>query len=375
MNQALDTGVSSDWKLERRERRRRERTLPPGLRADVCRVRRDDLAQGVLDMIDERVQLEARRLGGESAGRDVEISPVMRRKLLRALDQNQEFRGLIRRSISSILRTNHLLKTDPQAAEFVPENVGPMPRPSEGVLVLRSSIGLGTATYLEAEPEEWCRYVLGGSLAKMERGSDGDVTMDDDRGGLRILALGAGPGGLARTVTALESSAGIEVAEEDLVLPEETAMPCVVGPRGSSQDRHDLVAMVLPCPADTGAANHRRIYRDDHRRGFDLSAIGLRAWRAWVDSFIKSLPEVMTTDGTAYLLVPAGVRLASGYSRDPTLLDSVLESVAAADLEVIERVRVIEVEPVNQPFVGRARPERWSLLLRRRTPTSEVSSA
>ena len=358
----------SDWNRERAARRRRERTLPPGLRSDVRKVRRDDLAHVVLDLVGERLQLEARRaLGAESANIKLEIIPVLARKLLRVLDNNQEFRGFIRNVIGELLRNNHRTKTDPQAASISVKTLGPAPQLTKGILELRSSIGLGTASYLEAEPEEWCHYVVDGALARaqpLER--DGDITMDDRH--MRFFVIGAGPGGFAKTVTAVESHIHIEVAEQDLVLPESTTVPCVVGPRGPSGVKHDIVAMVLACPAYGGAANHRRLYRHEGAREFDLSALGPRKWRAHVEGWISALPDLMTAGGEAFVLVPASLRYGRGYQRHEGLLEHVLRAVDAARLEVVEQVQVVEVMPVNQPFVGTARPERWSLRVQRSVP-------
>ncbi len=376
MNRVTGAPVFSEWNGERESRRRRERALPPGLRADVRGLRRDDLAQGVLDLIDERVQLEARRFQrAENTVAKIQVTPILTRKLLKVLDRNQEFRGFIRNTINSLLRTNHLTKTDPQAVASLPEVLRPTPQPTRGVLTLRSSIGLGTATYLEAEPEEWCHYVVNAALARMQPELDADITLDNDM--LRIFVIGAGPGGIARAVTALESPVRIEVVEQDYVLKEPNAMPCVSGPRGPSGEEHDVIVMVLPCPGEGGAANHRRLYRNERAREFDLSALGPRKWRAHVEGWISALPDLMTAGGEAFILAPAGVRYETGYLRDESLLESVIRAVNAAGLKVVEQMQIVEVEPVNQPFVGRARPERWSLRLRRPTPgaVAEVDDA
>jgi hypothetical protein len=84
----------------------------------------------------------------------------------------------------------------------------------------------------------------------------------------------------------------------------------------------------------------------------------------------------MTAGGEAFILVPASVRHDAGYVPDDSLLEFVLHAVNAADMEVVEQVKIVEEEPVNQPFVCRARPGRWSLRSRRATArVSEVDDA
>lgn len=369
--------ISPEWRLERSARRRRERALPPGLRAQVRRVRRDDLAQVILDVIDERVRSEARRcqLPGNATATPA-VTPVAARKALRALDSDPTFRGYLRSEINTLLREHHRTKTDPEAPATLPLSLGDGPKITRGVLPLRSSIGLGTGSFLESEPEEWCRYIVSCALARTQSAeSESDSTLDDDE--LRMFVIGAGTGGVARVVTALELSARIEVSEQDHVLPGQNAMPCVTGPRGPTSEKHDVIVMVLPSPAEGGAANHRRLYRSTSEREFDLSTLGLTKWLAHVGCLLAVLPDLLTTSGEIFLLVPTSVRCDSGYRPHEGLLNSVTDAIEAVGLAIVEQANVIEIAPVNQPFVARNRPERWSLRLRRRSSSSpaEVSNA
>ena len=378
MNRLSTASHSSDWKVERKVRRRRERALPPGLRADVQRVRRDDLAQVALDKIDERLQHDARGDQLLETQPKVEITPVLARKLLKALDCNPEFRGFIRNEINVLLRAHHIMKTDPTAAKVLPDVQRPAPQPTGGLLPLRSSIGLGTASYLEAEPEEWCQYVLINALARSQASElDDEVTFDDitfDNDTLRIFAIGAGPGGIARAVTALELPVRAEVSEYDYVLAGATAMPCVHGARELSSEKHDVVVFILPSAAEGGAANQRRIYWRQSALENDPSTYGPKRWLAYVAVWLAALPALMTPAGEVFMLVPTSVRCGSGYRLQEDLLESVLRAINAANLQVVEQLRVLELEPVNQPFVGRNRPERWSLRVRRRSPSTAVEA-
>ena len=365
--------ASADWREARRSRRLRQRRLPHGLREAVERIRRDDLADSVLDLIFEAVEREAKKLEAKDpkrldfarVGSRQVVLPVVERQVLRQLSADAAFRGKIRNEIASALREAHRQLTNPSEAETVPTLVlSEAPVPDDGRLVLRSSIGLGTATFLEGEPEDWDVFVVSRAVGARDQDEE-DVTLDDRA--VHIYAVGAGSGGLARAVTALDLSGRIEVEEFDRVLPESTVLSCVVGDRSGTLRRNDfdLLALVLPAPGMDGAVNYRRIYRKDGNRAeFDLSTLGPKRWMAEVQGWIGVVPELLTDDGLAFALVPAAIRQGVGYVAAPELLEAVLEAADQAGLQVVERLRVVELEPVNQPFVGRNRPERWSLTVR-----------
>ena len=106
-------------------------------------------------------------------------------------------------------------------------------------------------------------------------------------------------------------------------------------------------------------------YRGAQEECFDPSAVGPENWKVWSEAWTGTLPALLQPEGEAFVLVPASVRTASGYEDERALLDAFLDHCATAGLEVVEQHLVVEVEPVNQPFVGRARPRRRSLRLRR----------
>jgi len=367
MSLVRETEAVGDWRQARHDRRLRQRRLPHGLREDVARVRRDDFGEAILDLIQERVRVEAEKLDGmttvrcEFGPRQV-VMPVVERQVLRVLNQDQTFRGWVRNEIAQLLRTEHLARTDPAGLQEIPWVHGPAPQPQDQVLRLRSSIGLKTAQYLEAEPEQWCHYVVE-RVIESHQADDREVTMDHSV--VLLLAIGAGAGGIAKTVAALEAQSVVEVQEIDQVLPESTAVPCVSGSReGLEHTEYDAIVIVLPSPAVGAAANHRRIYRGDQGRGFDLSALGPKKWTRAVECWLDAAREPLAQDGQLLALVPASIRHGGGYTPAPELLQGFLRHATAIGLQVIEINRVIEVQPVNQPFVGRNRPERWSLLLR-----------
>jgi hypothetical protein len=202
--------------------------------------------------------------------------------------------------------------------------------------------------------------------------------MTADRPSASIYAVGAGPGGIARAVMALEPAIPVHVEECDAVMPETTALPCVVGARTEPLRRrtYDAIAMVLPAPAIGGAVNHRRIYRRDRRRGFDLSGMSETQWMLHVEWQLSAVKDLLEDDGTLFLLVDSSVRCDRRYEPRPRLLESALRSASDVGFSVTERNLVIEVDPVRQPFVGTNRPEKWSLVLRHSdTQSREVSYA
>ncbi|MCU0693973.1 MAG: hypothetical protein MUF54_21495 [Polyangiaceae bacterium] len=70
--------------------------------------------------------------------------------------------------------------------------------------------------------------------------------------------------------------------------------------------------------------------------------------------------------GTIYTLLPLGVRVGEGYHDMPELLDCVLAWLPALGLEVAQQIAVRELRPVSQPFVGKNRPNKVTLVLRTR---------
>jgi hypothetical protein len=110
----LTNRENQDWRQARHDRRLRQRRLPHGLREDVVRVRRDDVAGVILDLIQDRVQVEAEKLDGMITVRGEfgswkVVMPVVERQILRALNQDQAFRGQVRNEIARLLRTEHLV--------------------------------------------------------------------------------------------------------------------------------------------------------------------------------------------------------------------------------------------------------------------------
>ena len=133
------------------------------------------------------------------------VMPVVARQVLRTLNSDAAFRGSVRNRVAEVLRGAHLVNADPAGVTAVRLYDAAAPGPEGGAISLRSSIGLGSASVLEAEPEAWNRYVLGriaagGRSENLGQGETCDITMDDARE-VRVLVVGAGERTLSITRT------------------------------------------------------------------------------------------------------------------------------------------------------------------------------
>jgi hypothetical protein len=356
--------ASADWLRERRDRRKRARLLPPGIAADIAKVRRDDIAdQAITKVLDTVKEIAGQRRLTASWWQSLPeatikfVPPTVQREILRELETNQAFRRQLRAYIRGLLREAHKEKL--RSGDFE-THAGDVPyRIKDGALVVESDIGLGTATAIEAEPEGWNLFVLDRLVAQRE---DEDVSLHDR---VRVLVVGAGAGGFARAVSTSRRPLGIAVVQHDWVLTPRDDLLCADDEPAGTFD-HGVV--VVPAPSVGGASNHRRIYhRTEDRKPwpFDPAALGPSRWLASVCGQLEAVATQVRPVGSVYCLVPLGVRVGEGYQEVPGLLDQVLACIPALGLEVLERIAVEEPRPVNQPFVGTRRPNRVTLVCRR----------
>ena len=355
----------ADARHTRRARRLLERRLPAGLRADVVRVRRDDLASNILAGIFESVREAAEREGllrsyPALLGRTSYIPAVHERRILGELEANASFRGKIRRQVRDHLRVAHITRSAPPV--LVPAHLGAAPRSQEGTLVLRSTLGLGSGSFLEAEPEEANVYIHERMVRHwQDRRTDRDLIMDE-AGEVHVLVFGAGAGGLARVVESRASRfPRVLVHERDPLVATRTDLPCVASTLLKEGAGFDAAVVLLRSPGDGGAANHARIYEGT---AGDLSMMGSLAWAKATQTLLQEIASMMTQGSMVFVLASGSIRMDNGYRADPHLLPGVLNALESADLELLEQLHIVEVEPQNQPFVGRSRPERWLLVAR-----------
>jgi hypothetical protein len=160
----------------------------------------------------------------------------------------------------------------------------------------------------------------------------------------------------------MKSAVKFDVQEYDTTLTDTTNLPCVVGTRGGGlvPCKFDAVVAVIPAPAVGGAAHQRSIYTGG-LLPFDPGSMGPERWSGFVGGALRAASDLVDDEGIIYMLVPTGVREGTGYTSRPELLHVVLELARKVGLKVLEKLRIVEVEPVKQPFVGCNRPERWSI--------------
>ena len=351
----------------RRQRRLMERRLPPGLRSDIARLRRDDLACGVLDALFARVR-ELADAGGV-VRRDYSfpalfgireyVPAVHERRILGQLDRSSAFRRKVRREVRELLRTAHVTRTAPPVV--VPGFVGTAPAPDAGTLFLRSDIGLGAASFLDAEPEELNVLVHDRIVHDWRaRRELPDIGLDEPLS-TNVLVVGSGAGGFAKVVASrAQHFPRLVVHEVEPLVADRTDLACVADGSIAEGAPYDYALVVLRCPAVGGAANHGRIYG---KHGDHLSKLGPARWSGETIDLLRSVRRIMSEGAMVFVVAPRSVRTDRGYDPVPALLDIVLDGLRG--LGVVEQHRIIEVDPRNKPFVGTRRPDRWLLVGRK----------
>lgn len=361
--------VPSDWRRARAERRAAERRLPESLQQDVRVIRRADLGHEAVEVVLDDVRTIALREGDLRTVHSAAepswsyVPPAVERDLLHRLERNGTYRRQVRAGVRSTLRLAHLIKVDPGASFIAFADVlPPVAGVQDGMLRVESSIGLCTATALEAEPEGWDHWVASKVTDRDDHGEDLDVDLRFEAK-RRVLILGALAGGFARVVTAMGLSR-MALTEIDWVLPDATNLPCVerrglADPMGT----FDAAVAVFPSPATSAAANQRGIY--GRALTGDLARLGARRWERLVIGYLGLLNVALEVGSIAYVLLPLGVRHERGYLAAPELLDHILSQLDVVGFEVVANIRTVEVEPVAQPFVSTNRPPKTTLVLKK----------
>jgi hypothetical protein len=364
---ALEFGQDdADARHTRRARRLLERRLPAGLRGEVGRVRRDDLATSILGGIFDWVRRVAERedlLRSYPAilGRTYYVPAAHERRILRELEANRAFRGKVRREVQEHLRTAHITRSAPPV--LAPAHLGAAPRSQEGTLVLRSTLGLRTGSLLEAEPEE-CNVYVHDRLLREWR--DRDLTQDltlDDGAEAHVLVFGAGAGGFARVVESRGSRfPRVVVHERDPLAATRTDLPCVTASALFKEaGSFDGAVVLLRSPGEGGAANHAHVYGDV---AGDLSMVGPEAWARSAAALVRAIGSMVAPRSMVFVIASGSVRTTNGYRAVPEMLPRILRALEGAGLHLLEQHCMVELEPQNQPFVGRSRPDRWLLVSR-----------
>lgn len=363
---------AAEWRRARAERRACDRQLPAGLARDLAVIRRDDLGHDAAVAVHDDVAAIAARAGQVrrvvTAGAPpwTYVRPAAQREIARALEQNPTYRRHVRARVRATLRTEHLTKVDPAADPLeVPDALGDAPLAGD-TLRVQSSIGLGTATMLEAEPEGWNHWVAAQVRDEQTSADALEYGLGVEHHDCRVLVLGALAGGFARAVTALGLSS-LAITEIDWVLPAATNLPCVER-RGLTAPMRvfDAAVAVVPSPATSAAANQRNVYRASCSS--DPARLGVRRWHRAVVGYLGLLNAALEIGSLAYVLLPLGIRDEHGYSPAPDVLGSLLSELGAVGFEVVLQVPTVELQPVRQPFVGYARPQKTTLVLKKTAP-------
>ncbi len=368
-----------EWQRARRERKADERRLPDALRRQTRRIKRSDLGHHVVSTILDDVKERARQAELLVTVTSIDDEPWsyvpadVEEDILQKLAANSQYVAQVRRRVDEALRVAHVARVQPEQYFELPEALPPVFK-ADDELVVRSDIGLGTASVLEAEPEEWNHWVASQI--------DGARDVDDlELGGpVPVVVLGALAGGFARAVRV--TGAYIRVAELDWIWDEATQLPCVESRDAAWKDGvFDAAVVVLPSSSTSGAANQRCIYRDGGMpraetggdrnikgpgdKGYDLSSRGPRRWSREALGYLAVVNARLPLGALAYVLLPLGIRDERGYIAAPDLLGEALERIGEAGFHVVQRLPTFEVAPVAQPFVGHQRPERVTLVVKK----------
>ncbi len=400
---STSTSVPQDWVEARRRRRLEEAGLPRALRGLLAKVRDESLRLLLLEGVradidaavagtgrsstnnyeDDDIVVEANRLfpttktfdPGEPIGlTDVDManpdllgepppagasSPASKPTAVhyfaaRELARNPVYLGRIRRLVREALRQHHVVQFPPDVDASLPDGL-PAVRPSEGVLTVKSSIGLGTATFLDGEPEGWDAWAVQEIVRRSDAAFDGGLELEP----VRVLVVHAGAGGFARADAARgDRLPRIEIHEVDQRVFGQTNLPHVVTrTRETPEGKFDFVVSAFPSPATPSASGQTRIYGGD-------SSVGVRRWLDRLEGILQTYKDILTPGGFALVLVPLGIRTTRGYADSPELTARVKEIVeGAAGMTVLGTYATEETEPVSKPFVRRSRPSRVTYVL------------
>ena len=85
-------------------------------------------------------------------------------------------------------------------------------------------------------------------------------------------------------------------------------------------------------------------------------------WRPAVAELLQAAVSTLKETGEGFALLPMSIRIDEGYEDAPNLLDGILDGLS--DVQIVRTVETVERNPVNQPFVGKNRPKRLTVIMR-----------
>lgn len=365
---------------DRRSCRSLLRRFPPGMRQDIAKIHNDGMRLQLAEVIMGKALEVARERGLIITDPcrlepPATLPPVHLRTILRELDGSQSFRNWLRKDVRDLLRHAHLRRVDPARERACTLREPRASNPPEcGPWEVQADVGLGTASFLDGEPEGWDVWVARQLLALHEGYTDP----------FRVCVLGAGAGGIARALDALApGDKRVFIHEVDWVVDSATELPTlerdqhgapIPDPRVSGRNLacgwFESVVMVLPPPSLGVGANQRGIYIDIHsadHRPRDLGWFGPRRWKAnakyWLDYFASLL--ALAPGAIGYALLPFGIREGRSYRVQGDLLDGLLQHAGTLGLRVKRKIQTVEVGSAHQPFVGTNRCPRLTVIFER----------
>lgn len=366
----------------RSERRDLEATLPAEIVRVTRRLRDDAAAVSVFNDFKAAVEDIARYRGlgvlVPGVPEQIVVPRVHERSIEEELARQPQIRGWLRTKVERHLRVNHIARVSPQALGVAAPEVA-SPTIENGIMYAWSSIGLRTASMIDAEPEGWVHWAvehLRAAAAADEHGSC-DIGLDDDHE-LRLLVVGSDTGAVGKLVEAYGYvQPRVVVQPIGGILTGEGSLPGVEPPislaaaaDGLEPGAYGGGILVMPAPIVPSAAGQRAVYARTSGEwledvAVDPGEVGYARWLGWFKAILGLIYGALRTGGRCCTLVPLGDRGRRGYIPHVEREAGVKAAINEMGFEIAQAFEVIELAPVPRPFVGSSRPPLLSIVLGR----------